>query len=92
MPWRKAAAKVVAVSKTEEKEEPGLDGAAHLSWISRKSVRLCRAGSCPSLFSIFIINLGNGMENTFVKLTGDISQEGLQIPGEEEPEPFLKII
>lgn len=37
-----------------------------------KSVRLCRAGFCPSLFNIFIINLGNGMESRFVKLTGDV--------------------
>lgn len=41
-----------------------------------KSVRLCRAGSCPYLFNIFIINLGNGILNTFVQLTGDIKSGG----------------
>lgn len=58
------------------KEESGLYGAAHLSLIPRKSVSLCRAGSCPLLFNIFIINLVNGMENTFVKLTGDTKSGG----------------
>jgi len=41
-----------------------------------ENVRLCRAGSCPFLLNIFIINLGNGMENTFVKLTGDTKSGG----------------
>lgn len=76
LPGRKITVKVVPVFKTEGKEESGLYGPAHLSWIPRKSVRLCRAGSCPSQFNIFIINLGNGMENAFVKLTGGIKLGG----------------
>lgn len=83
-----------SVFKREGKDESRLYGPAHLSWIPRKSVRLCRAGSCPYLFNIFIINLGNGMENTFVKLTGDIKSGGTADSwGEKkEPEHFLKII
>lgn len=76
LPERKITVKVVPVFKTEGKEESGLCGPARLAWIPRKSVRLRRVGSCPYLFNIFIINMGNGMENTFVKLTGDKKSGG----------------
>lgn len=56
-----------------------------------KSVRLCRAGCCPSLFNIFIINLGNGMESRFVKLTGDVkSGETADARGRRTRAVFLK--